>query len=159
MFSNTLFIGIGPRVALMAIALFGGPASADAQEAFSNLNLKKTYLKAETSIVQLDGPIEAAFAPTSIYCPGTGTSECVLHVQFTLAHQDLTFLNGAVFVNGEQNVASTFFIQTTGVQFDAHTWSAVITDLAPGTHTIDIVVQANPEAYLRNRTLRIDVLK
>jgi hypothetical protein len=159
MFRNSLALNrINVLVTVATVAFLGGQTLVNAEESFSNLTLKKTYLNVDTQIVPLDGTVKAAFSPTVISCPGAGTGECKLHLQFSGAYENVTWLNGAVFVDGVQDVDSTLLIQTTDVQYDLHSWSAVIRGLAPGAHTIEVVMLSTG-GYLRNRTLRIDVFK
>ena len=169
---------IGRLVAVAAALLVGHPwtSVASAQERFEgDLMLRKTYLKTNDGVLPLDASVNTpAFTPTTIDC--ASGQPCTVRIGFSAianllagvpsgfelsAHTIIRVDGRPAFFDDPEIVFPNHEVLL-GYNFAGTSTFSWVTSVAPGNHTIDVLVRpqyGGTGIFMKARTLTIDVYK
>jgi hypothetical protein len=164
------------RLVVAACIVASWSSLAVAQEHFQgDLTLKKTYLKTNNSLLPLSVSANTAvFAPTAISCPGR--QACTVRIElsavanliegvpagFELSAHTIVRVDGKPQFSDDPEIVFPDHEVSLGYNFAGTSTFSWVTVVAPGEHTIDILVRpqfGGTGIFLKARTLTIEVYR
>ena len=147
---------IGARVFALTALVGLVPAVSHAQEqSFSELTLKKTYLKQPSGTTLLEPGFVHVFTPTSIACPGKG--DCAVSVEFDALVGWVGAVESELTIDG--TVVLSTGLTTLAGSDNTYAMPRVVVVVEPGTHVVEVKAQSQYFGAMGFRSLRIDVFK